>query len=117
MSYANTANSFKPLIMCSKAKKLRVAIPKIINLKTLFMNKKIYSLIATLFTILSSISCTHGARDFDKGGNIIGVDLDTIQFQPSVNDLFKYIKINTTYYLRNKTNFLFLTERGILLRQ
>lgn len=93
MSYANTANSFKPLIMCSKAKKLRVAIPKIINLKTLFMNKKIYSLIATLFTILSSISCTHGARDFDKGGNIIGVDLDTIQFQPSINDLFEKVEI------------------------
>ncbi|PKP07494.1 MAG: hypothetical protein CVU10_08155 [Bacteroidetes bacterium HGW-Bacteroidetes-5] len=57
------------------------------------MRNRQYNFLITLFTILSSVSCINGARDFDKGSNIIGVDLDTIQFQPSINNLFEKVEI------------------------
>ena len=58
------------------------------------MNDKNYNyFIVILFALLSSISCTRSARDFDKGSNIIGVDLDTIQYQPSIKDLFEKVEI------------------------
>ena len=57
------------------------------------MRNRQYIFLITLFTVLSSISCIDDARDFDRGKNVIGVDLDTIQFQPSINNLFEKVEI------------------------